>query len=281
MRTDLNSATAPGTQAPPANTKGQRTNIEVMPSSKAAKAAKPAAKQSSLHARRRITRLRSQWTKCSKCTRKYQDKRHQSTVKANNSNHESQEKLSIEHNNANSAKQKHNASQKHQHARPVNKGTMLDFLKPRSNKTQSDANTAHTCAQTTKRRSYETEPHLTQCSKDEQTGSTQTVTGKIQKAEGAFSDRREVIRVNVMGTTTVQDEFQNLAQEQKPCIMVLTETKLTELEQDRKMLNNCLPDHTLHHSRPQDWKTADRLSRRHNSCAYLSDNAKLSAAHQS
>ena len=52
-----------------------------------------------------------------------------------------------------------------------------------------------------------------------------------------------------MGTTTVLDELQNLAQEHKPCIMVLTETKLTELEQDRKMLNNCLLDYKLYHSR--------------------------------
>ena len=45
---DLNSAyasAAPATTAPPANTKGQRTNIEVKPSSKAANAAKTAAKQ--------------------------------------------------------------------------------------------------------------------------------------------------------------------------------------------------------------------------------------------
>ena len=61
-----------------------------------------------------------------------------------------------------------------------------------------------------------------------------------------------------MGTTTVLDELQNLAQEHKPCIMVLTETKLTELEQDRKMLNNCLPDYTLYHSRVKGHKTGKR-----------------------
>ena len=47
---------------------------------------------------------------------------------------------------------------------------------------------------------------------------------------------------NVVGTTTILDELQTLAQESKPCIIVLTETKLTELEQDRKMSNTCLPD---------------------------------------
>ena len=60
---------------------------------------------------------------------------------------------------------------------------------------------------------------------------------------------------NVMGTTTVPDELQHLAQEHKPCIMVLTETKLTELEQDRKMMNNCLPDYILHHSRVKGHET--------------------------
>ena len=64
---------------------------------------------------------------------------------------------------------------------------------------------------------------------------------------------------NVMGTTTVLvtrvDELQNLAQKYKPCIMVLTETKLTELEQDRKMFNTCLPDYKLYHSRVKGHKT--------------------------
>ena len=59
---------------------------------------------------------------------------------------------------------------------------------------------------------------------------------------------------NVMGTTTVLDEIQNLAQEYKPCVMVLTETKLTELQQDRKMLNTCLPDYKLYHSRVKGHK---------------------------
>ena len=37
--------------------------------------------------------------------------------------------------------------------------------------------------------------------------------------------------------------------------MVLTETKLTELEQDRKMLTICLPDYKLYHSRVKGHKT--------------------------
>ena len=46
-----------------------------------------------------------------------------------------------------------------------------------------------------------------------------------------------------------------MALESKPCIIVLTETKLTELEQDRRMLNTCLPDYKLYHSRVKGQKT--------------------------
>ena len=106
-RTDSNSADAsmtPGTRAPPANTKGQRTNIEVKLRSGAAEAAKPAARQPSRCARGRLTSLRSNTTKCSISTRRHQGKRHQSTVRANSSIHESQERPSIKNNNANSTK---------------------------------------------------------------------------------------------------------------------------------------------------------------------------------
>ena len=139
---------------------------------------------------------------------------------------------------------------------------MLDFLKPSSNNTETAAptraNTANTCAQNIKRKSCEPEPHPAQSSINEQTRPTQNLAGKRQKAKGTFSDKCEEVRVmtwNVMGTTVVLDELQNLAQEHKPCIMVLTETKLTELEQDRKMLNTCQPDYKLYHSRVKGHKT--------------------------
>ena len=111
--TDLTSADAsmaPGIRSPPPNTKGQRTKIDVKLRSGAAEAAKPAAKQPSLHANRRRTSLRSSKTKCSISTQRHQGKRHQSTVKANSSTHESQERPSINNNNASSTKQKHNAT---------------------------------------------------------------------------------------------------------------------------------------------------------------------------
>ena len=58
-----------------------------------------------------------------------------------------------------------------------------------------------------------------------------------------------------MGTTTILGELRTLTQENKPCIIVLTETKLTELEQDRKTLITCLPDYRLYHSRVTGQKT--------------------------
>ena len=262
---DLNSAdtsTAHDTQAPPANTKGQRTNTEVKLGCKAAQPAKHAAEQPTLHAKRRQTRLRSNRTTSNLSTRGHQGKRHQSTVKTNSSTHESQERPNIKSDGINSTEQEHSGTQKQQHARPTIKRTMLDFLQPSSNKIETaaftGANTADTCAQKMKRKICEPEPQLAQSSRNEQATPTQNLAGKRQKAKGTFSDKCEEVRVmtwNVMGTTTVLDELQNLGQKHKPCIMVLTETKLTQLEQDRKMLNTCLPDYKLYHSRVKGHKT--------------------------
>ena len=260
---DLNSAvtsTANDTWAPPANTNGQRTDIQVKPGCKGAKAAKHAPKHLTLHAKRRLARQCSNRTKCNLSTRGHQarsGKRHQSTVKANSSTHESQERQNVKNDGISSTKQEHTSgTQKQQHARPAIKRTMLDFLQPSSNKTETAAptraNTPDTCAQRIKWKSCEPEPHPAQSSRNDQATPTQNLAGKRQKAKGTFSDKCEEVRVmtwNVMGTTIVLDELQNLAQEHKPCIMVLTETKLTELEQDRKMLNTCLPDYKLYHSR--------------------------------
>ena len=133
---------------------------------------------------------------------------------------------------------------------------MLDFLNSSRNKIKIAAptreNTADTCAQKIKWKSCEPEPHPTQPGGNEQTRSKKNPAGKSQKAKGTFSDKCEEVRAmtwNVMGTKTVLGELQNLTQKHKPCIMVLTETKRTELEQDRKKLNTCLPDYKLYHSR--------------------------------
>ena len=263
--TDLKSAdtfTANDAWAPPANTKGQRIDTEVKPGCKGAKPAKHAAKQPTLHAKRRLTMQRSNRTKRNLNTRGHQGKRLSSTVKTNSITHESQERPNIKNNSINNTKQEHSGTQKQQHARPAIKRTMLDFLQPSSNKTETAAptraNTADTCAQKIKRKSCEPESHQAQSSRNQQATPAQNLAGKRQKAKGTFSDKREEVRVmtwNIMGTTTVLDELQNLAQKHKPCIMVLTETKLTELEQDRKMLNTCLPDCKLYHSKVKGHKT--------------------------
>ena len=54
-----------------------------------------------------------------------------------------------------------------------------------------------------------------------------------------------------MGTTSIVllDELHDLAQEHKPNIIVLTETKLTGLPQERKLLEPYLPEYKLYHSR--------------------------------
>ena len=261
--TSAGTSMTPDTTTPPNPTKEQRTNIEDKLRGRATEPANPATKQLSLHARRRRASQSSTGTKCTLSTRRHQGRRHQSSVQANSSINQSQRRPNIKSSSTGNTRQQHNVTHKQQHTGLVKKGTMLGFLRPNSsNKTKdnalTEANAAYTRAQNTKRKSYETEPHLTQCSKNEQTSSPQRLTVKRKKADGIFSDRYEellLLTLNLMGTTTVLDELQTLAQEHKPCIMVLTETKLTELEQDRKLLSTCLPDYKLYHSRVKGHKT--------------------------
>ena len=102
---------------------------------------------------------------------------------------------------------------------------MLDFLQTCRNENETAAptrvNTADTCAQKMKRKSCEPEPLAAQSSRNEQATPTQNLAGKRQKAKGTFSDKCEEVRVmtwNVMGTTTVLDELQNLAQQHSPAL---------------------------------------------------------------
>ena len=254
----LDTGTSPGTA------KGQCTNIEQKLKGRAAEVAKPTAKHLSLQARRRRTSQRSAKTSKTLGNNKHQSRRHLNTVQANSSVIHFQKRPSTGNDSTNSTRQGHNTTNKQQRVRPanLNEGTMLDFLKPNSKQTKNDAptrtNTAQKGTRNTKRKSCETEPDLVQCSKNEQTTSIQGATEKRQKAEGIFCDRYEELRLmtwNVMGTRTVLDELQTLAQEHKPCVMVLTKTKLTELEQDRKMLSTCLRDYKLYHSRVKGHKT--------------------------
>ena len=260
--TTADASMTPGTRTSPASTNGQLTKQEEKLRSRAVGIAKPAAKPPSSLTRRRQTVKHSIKPRCTLRTRRHESKGHQNTLKASSSMRESQERTSMENNGTNITKQENYATQKQQHTRTASKGTILQFMKPSSNKTKVIAptrtNTAHTCAQNTKRKSYETELHLKQCSNKQQTTNAQEATGNRQKAEGIFSGRYEELRLmtwNVMGTTTILDELQALALESKPCIIILTETKLTELEQDRRMLNTCLPDYKLYHSRLKGQKT--------------------------
>ena len=52
-----------------------------------------------------------------------------------------------------------------------------------------------------------------------------------------------------MGTTTILNELDTMTQKHKPCIIVLTETKLTEQSQNRKLLEPYLPHYKIYHSR--------------------------------
>ena len=74
---------------------------------------------------------------------------------------------------------------------------------------------------------------------------------KKKKAAGAYTPRCDnltILKWNVMGSTTVQDELKQIAQKEKPWIIVLTETKLTDARQDRVFLQDYLPEYALHHS---------------------------------
>ncbi len=51
-----------------------------------------------------------------------------------------------------------------------------------------------------------------------------------------------------MGSTTMPDELRQIAQQRKPWIIVLTETKLTDASQDRVFIQEHLPQYALFHS---------------------------------
>ena len=57
-----------------------------------------------------------------------------------------------------------------------------------------------------------------------------------------------VLTWNVMGSTIVPDELMQIAQQRKPWIIVLTETKLTDARQDSVFFQEYLPEYTLFHS---------------------------------
>ena len=69
-----------------------------------------------------------------------------------------------------------------------------------------------------------------------------------------------VMTWNVMGTTTILNELRELAEVHTPWIIVLTEHKLTEQAQHRKLLDPYLPGYKLYHSRVKGRDTKDLRS---------------------
>ena len=75
-----------------------------------------------------------------------------------------------------------------------------------------------------------------------------TTQEKKRKVAGEYSPCCATLTVltwNVMGSTTVPDELMQIAQQRKPWIIVLTETKLTDARQDRVFFQEYLPEYTL------------------------------------
>ncbi len=74
---------------------------------------------------------------------------------------------------------------------------------------------------------------------------------KKKKVTGAYNpccDALTVLTWNVMGSNTVPDELRQIAQQRKPWIIVLTETKLTDARQDRVFFLGYLTEYTLFYS---------------------------------
>lgn len=57
-----------------------------------------------------------------------------------------------------------------------------------------------------------------------------------------------VLTWNVMGSTTILTELQDIAAREKPWVIVLTETKFTDIRADRQLLKPFIPQYKLYHS---------------------------------
>ena len=76
-------------------------------------------------------------------------------------------------------------------------------------------------------------------------------TTKKQKTNGNFEalgTDMTVLTWNVMGSTTILTELQALAEKHRPWVMILTETKLTDIKADRQLFALFLPQYKLVHS---------------------------------
>ena len=75
---------------------------------------------------------------------------------------------------------------------------------------------------------------------NEQPATTQEKKRKVAGAYHPCCDTLTVLTWNVMGSTTVPDELMQIAQQRKPWIIVLTETKLTDARRRQSVLSRVL-----------------------------------------
>ncbi len=80
---------------------------------------------------------------------------------------------------------------------------------------------------------------------------TANQTTKKQKTKGGYmtlGEQMTVLTWNVMGCTTILLELQDIVLKEKPWVIILTETKFTDIKADRQLLTPFLPQYKLHHS---------------------------------
>ena len=75
-----------------------------------------------------------------------------------------------------------------------------------------------------------------------------TTQEKKRKVAGAYAPCCDTLTVLTWNVTIVPDELIQIAQQRKPWMIVLTETKLTDSRQDRVFFQEYLPEYTLFHS---------------------------------
>ncbi len=74
---------------------------------------------------------------------------------------------------------------------------------------------------------------------------------KKQKTQGdhmILGEDMTILTWNVMGSTTILAELQEIATKEKPWVIILTETKFTDIKADRQLLKPFLPQYKLYHS---------------------------------
>jgi len=74
---------------------------------------------------------------------------------------------------------------------------------------------------------------------------------KKKKTAGVYTpycDHMTILTWNMMGSATIPDELREIADQKKPWVIVMTETELTDIKQDRVFVEPYLPKYKLYHS---------------------------------